>query len=247
MRPFFPPDRIHIDNKYAEIVLPYQDRIRFVAEFWSIGISSFFFKRRNGQNQISMGFIEILGLYFKLVRLHSIHEEKSATRCSSWPSERVKTKIRREKSNLLMNSIFSIQWGSKIVHRELSCLVPSRGENEIDELNSVKVRSTFDTGILGTKAFNRNSTNELIRSIDLSGSFFTDTSDRKSVRFPSMFSFCESKPVCSNGSSTTQKPNFHPRLFSSQWFSEILSIRKNHQEIYRICFSNRMIFFNWWN
>ncbi|UJR08256.1 hypothetical protein I4U23_012529 [Adineta vaga] len=28
MRPYFPPDRVHIDNKYADIILPYEEKIR---------------------------------------------------------------------------------------------------------------------------------------------------------------------------------------------------------------------------
>ncbi|CAF1087718.1 unnamed protein product [Adineta steineri] len=28
VRPYFPPDRIHIDNKYANIILPYEEKIR---------------------------------------------------------------------------------------------------------------------------------------------------------------------------------------------------------------------------
>ena len=30
MRPYFPPDRAYIDNKYADIVLPYADKTRSV-------------------------------------------------------------------------------------------------------------------------------------------------------------------------------------------------------------------------
>ena len=30
MRPFFPPDRASIDNKYADIILPYEDQLRSV-------------------------------------------------------------------------------------------------------------------------------------------------------------------------------------------------------------------------